>query len=82
MSERLTDEELADLDKWASYDLRGDEQRQIWAATDELRDRRARDLTSFEMTVLATIRDDIAEYEHHDVNAVRVLDKLLAARKP
>lgn len=47
----------------------------------ELRERREADLSSFERTVLATIRDDIAEFEHHDVNAVRVLDKLLTAAR-
>lgn len=46
----------------------------------ELVARRSDDLTSFERTVLETVRDDIAEYEHHDVNVVRILDKILARR--
>lgn len=45
----------------------------------EIRERRACDLTSFERLVLETLRDDVAEDKHHDVNIVRVLDKVLAA---
>ena len=74
---RLSDEELDELGAIADAflpsrgaDLFGD------AAT-ELRERRAADLTSFERVVLMSIRDDIAEREHHDVNKVRVIDKLL-----
>lgn len=37
MSDRLTDEELEDLDKWAAFDLDRSTQAHVWAPTDEVR---------------------------------------------
>lgn len=44
----------------------------------ELRDRRARDLTAFERTVLSTLRDRIDEDPLGDRAMVAALDKILA----
>jgi hypothetical protein len=52
VKQRLTADQLVDLERWAADDLRGDEQREVWALVDELRARRARDLTPAEVAVL------------------------------
>lgn len=78
---RLTADELVDLDRWAADDLRGDEQRQVWAATDELRERRAADLKPEEVEALKWVRGldalDTTGYEPCDAAiAIRVRDLL------
>ena len=82
MSERLTDEEFADLfTKWHSDELLADATRKQRAALIELRERRAADLSSAEKDELVKIRGSVM-YDWPpgtpQRNALAVLDKLLA----
>jgi hypothetical protein len=84
MSERLTAEQLVDLERWAADDLRGDEQRQVWSAVEEIRERRALDLSQEDRLALRDAQRCIRHHftsvgsndKHHNA-AIRVLDRLL-----
>jgi DNA-directed RNA polymerase subunit F len=78
---RLTDEELVDLDRWAADDLRGDEQQEVWSAVDELRERRAADLTAEEREALSYARDLVDnDANEEDRRALSVLNRLLGGK--
>jgi len=86
---RLTDEQLRNLEMWASMDLHDRECDLVQSAVAELKERRAADLTAEEREALGFAAKVVGKgqsilimtgVEHGDYDrALAVLDKLLAA---